>query len=152
MPDVEPTGSTHSTNGESRPGVAQTYRILIAVHPDAAERVHRILDGHDLRVVKSIDAAKASLDADEIDLIFLGARFDESRMFEFLEYARERHRTVPLAACILAPTTMRQATIDGLSHTAKLYGARVFVNLNESPDEPVENKRVRLMLEELAAP
>jgi hypothetical protein len=132
----------------------QSYRILIAVHPDAVERVERILEGHDLRIVKSIDAAKASLDAEKMDLIFVGARFDESRMFEFLEYLRRHvhHRNIPIAACILAPTTMAHATIVGLSHTAQLYGARAFINLNDFPDEPTENKRVRLMIEAVVTP
>jgi len=132
----------------------QTYRILIAIHPDAVERTQRILDGHNLRIVKSIDEGKVSLDADGADLIFVGARFDESRMFEFLEYVRlhERHRQIPVAACILVPTTMTHATVEGLSHTAKLYGARVFLNLNDFPDEPAQNKRVRLLIEAVLAP
>lgn len=132
----------------------QTYRILTAVHPDAVERVQRILDGHDLLIVKSIDAAKATLDGNKIDLIFVGARFDESRMFEFLEYLRlhERHRQIPVAACILVPTKMKHATVEGLSHTAKLYGARVFVNLNDFVDEPTQNNRVRMLVEAVLPP
>lgn len=119
----------------------QSYRILIAVHPDAVDRVRRILEGHDLREVKSVDEAKASLDADKFDLVFVGARFDESRMFEFLEYLRQhvRHRKIPVAACIVMPRTMAQTPVEGLSHTARLYGAREFINLNDFPDEPAEN-------------
>ena len=131
----------------------QSYRILVAVHPDAVDRVRRILGGHDLREVKTVDEAKASLVAEKVDFVFLGARFDESRMFEFLEYLRrhEQHRNIPVAACILAPTTMTQTTIEGLADTAKLYGAREFINLNDFADEPAENRRVRLLIETVLA-
>lgn len=44
------------------------------------------------------------------------------------------------------------ATITGISHTAKIYGASLFVNLNDFPDEPVANRRVRLIIEALVAP
>lgn len=101
-----------------------------------------------------MDAAQTSLDADGIELIFVGARFDESRMFDFLAYLREHalHRKIPIAAAIVIPTTMSANTITGLSHTAKIYGASLFVNLNDFPDEPAANRRVRLIIEALVAP
>ena len=130
------------------------YRILTAVHPDTVERISRILKGHDLRVVQTIEAARAALDADGIELIFVGARFDESRMFDFLAYLREHvhHRKIPIAAAIVVPTTMSTNTLTGLSHTAKIYGASLFVNLNDFSDDDVENRRVRLIIEALVAP
>lgn len=131
-----------------------TYRILTAVHPDTVERISRVLEGHDLRVVQTLETAKAALDRDAVDLVFVGARFDESRMFEFLDYLRKHvaHRRIPIAAAVVIPTTLTAETIAGLSHTSKLYGASLFVNLNDFPDEPESNARVRLIIEALVAP
>ena len=130
------------------------YRILTAVHPDTIERISRILDGHDLRIVQTLEAARAALDAGGIELIFVGARFDESRMFDLLDFLRRdvAHRQIPIAAAIVIPTSMAPSTITGISHTAKIYGASLFVNLNDFPDEPVPNRRVRLIIEALVAP
>ena len=111
----------------------QSYRILTAVHPDTAERISRILEGHDLVIVQTIAAAKSALEAGDIQIIFVGARFDESRMFEFLGFLRQhvQYCKIPIAAAIVIPTTMAPETIEGLAHTSKIYGASVFVNLND---------------------
>ena len=132
----------------------KTCRILTAVHPDTIDRISRILKGHDLVVVQTVEAAQAALANDGIDVIFVGARFDESRMFDFLDYLRQHvaHRQIPIAAGIVMPTRMDSATIKGLAHATKIYGASLFVNLNDFPDEPVSNHRVRLIIETLAAP
>lgn len=131
-----------------------TYRILTAVHPDTVERISRILKGHDLRIVQRMADAQAVLAEGDIDLIFVGARFDESRMFDFLDYLRRHvaHRGIPIAAAIVIPTSMTVDTITGLAHTTKIYGASVFVNLNDFPDDPVSNRRVRRIVETLVAP
>jgi hypothetical protein len=132
----------------------QTFQILTAVHPDTVERISRILDGHKLTIVQTIEAAKKALDGEALDLIFVGARFDESRMFDFLEFLREHaeHRSIPIAAAVLIPTKMTPDALKGMSHAVKIYGASLFVNLNDFPDEPVANNRVRLILETLCAP
>ena len=132
----------------------QTCHILTAVHPDTVERISRILEGHKLTIVQTIESAKRALDAGAIDLIFVGARFDESRMFDFLDFLRRDagHRRIPIAAAVVIPTKMTQEVLKGMSHAVKIYGATLFVNLNDFPDEPVENRRVRLILETLCAP
>ena len=109
----------------------ETCRILTAVHPDTVERISRILEGHELRIVQTIEAAKKALDADVIDLIFVGARFDESRMFDFLEFLRAHveHRKIPIAAAVVVPTKMTPDALKGMSHAVKIYGASLFVNL-----------------------
>jgi hypothetical protein len=132
----------------------KTFRILTAVHPDTVERISRILAGHDLVIVQTMTAAEAALDADPIDLIFVGARFDESRMFDFLDFLRGHveHRKIPIAAAVVIPTKMTPDALKGMSHAVKIYGASLFVNLNDFPDDSVSNNRVRLILETLCAP
>lgn len=131
-----------------------TFHILTAVHPDTAERISRILQGHNLTIVRNIRAATAALTTEKFDLIFVGARFDESKMFEFLEFLREDvdYRRIPIAAAVVVPTRMTSEALKGMSHAVKIYGASLFINLNDFPDEPASNYRVRLIFETLCAP
>ena len=131
-----------------------TTRILTAVAPDTVDRVRRILSGHDLRIVQNIEAAEAALEHDGFGLIFVGTRFDESRMFDLLEFIRQsvRHRRIPIVAGVIVQTAMSDETIKGLDHTTKIYGASVFVNLNDFPDDDVGNKRIRLIVDAALLP
>ncbi len=128
--------------------------ILTAVAPDTEERVRRILEGHDLRVVSHIPEATQALEAEAVDLIFVGARFDESRMFDLLGYVQThaRHRKIPIVAAIIAPTRMTEETVTGLAHATKVFGASIFINLNEFDDEGTQNARLRIVVDALIAP
>lgn len=57
--------------------------------PDTEERVRRILPHHELMLVNDMPSAKATLEADGVSLVLVGARFDESRMFDLLEFLRD---------------------------------------------------------------
>jgi hypothetical protein len=128
-------------------------RILTAVAPDTEERVRRILTGHDLLIVKDLAAGKAALEQ-AIKLIFVGARFDESRMFDFLDYIRKdvEHRKIPIVAAVVAVMHMSRETVRGLDYATKIFGATVFANLNDFPDDEIGNKRIRLIVEALLLP
>ena len=85
-------------------------RILTAVAPDTEERVRRILTGHELIFVNDIQAAEDALKGlERIKLIFVGARFDESRMFDLLEHIRKNveYKKIPVVAAIVGITTMK---------------------------------------------
>lgn len=128
-------------------------KILTAVAPDTEERVRRILSGHDLLFVHDLPAARAALDH-TVKLIFVGARFDESRMFDLLDYIRKdvEHRKIPIVAAIVAPTQMSGETVRGLAHATKIFGASVFVNLNDFGDDQLENSRIRIIVDALLLP
>lgn len=128
-------------------------KILTAVAPDAEERVRRILTGHALRFVQDLQAATAAVD-DTIQLIFVGAHFDESRMFDLLDYIRKHaeHRRIPIVAAIVAKKRMSAETVRGLAYATKIFGATVFVNLNDFEDDEIENSRVRIIVEALLLP
>lgn len=129
-------------------------RILTAVAPDTMERVRRILTGHELIFPDSLAQAVAALNDGGVQLIFIGARFDESRMFDFLEHIRSdaRHRNIPIVTAIVAPTGMSSATVSGLAHTTKIFGASVFVNFNDFSDDQTENTRLRIIVDALLLP
>lgn len=129
-------------------------RILCAVAPDTEERVRHILNGHELMFVNDLQAAESVLDQPGgIKLVFVGARFDESRMFDLLDYIRKNveQRKIPIAA-IVGVTTMHQSTVTGLAHTTKVFGASLFINLNDFADNDKENARLRLVVEALILP
>lgn len=129
-------------------------RILTAVAPDTIERVRRILSGHELIFPDSLAEAVAALNDGGVQLIFIGARFDESRMFDFLGHIRQdaRHRNIPIVTAIVAPTLMSSTTVSGLAHTTKIFGASVFVNFNDFADDKTENARIRIIVDALLLP
>ncbi len=129
-------------------------RILCAVAPDTEERVRQILTGHDLHFMSDLAAAAAALENDGIKLIFVGARFDDSRMFDLLDYIRKdaQHRKIPIVAAVVGATTMSEETVSGLAHTTKIFGASLFINLNDFADEETENTRLRLIVDALLLP
>ena len=107
-----------------------------------------------MRFVENLGAGKALREREGIKLILVGVRFDESRMFDFLDYIRHdaRHKKIPIVAAIIIPTDMSPETISGLAHTTKIFGASVFVNLNDFTDDNFDNTRIRLMIEALLLP
>lgn len=128
-------------------------RILTAVAPDTEERVRHILTGHELIFVNDLRAAEDALGGGlkSIKLIFVGARFDESRMFDLLEHIRKNveYRKIPVVAAIVGVTTMHSSTVAGLAHATRVFGASVFINLNDFADNDKENARLRLVVEAL---
>lgn len=133
---------------------SQVARILCAVAPDTEERVRRILPGHDLHFVRDLHAAEEALEKESIGLVLVGARFDESRMFDFLDYIQKsaKHKKIPIVAAVIGVTQMSKATVTGLEHATKIFGASVFINLNDFADDETENTRLRLMVNALLLP
>lgn len=130
-------------------------RILTAVAPDTEERVRRILTGHELIFVNDLQTAEDALEKlERFKLIFVGARFDESRMFDLLDYIRKNieHTKIPVVAAIVGVSTMHSSTVAGLAHATKVFGASVFINLNDFADNDKENARLRLVVEALVLP
>ena len=129
-------------------------KILCAVAPDTEERVRRILTGHDLHFARGIHAAEDVLKTQGVRLVVVGARFDESRMFDLLDYIRKNaeHKKIPIVAAIVGVTQMSRATVAGLEYATKIFGASVFLNLNDFADNETENTRLRLMMEALLMP
>lgn len=113
-----------------------------------------ILTGHEVLFVHGLADAQAAMENGRIELILVGARFDESRMFDLLEYLRRNagHRKIPIVAAIIAPTRMSKATVEGLAHTTKIFGASVFINLNDFSDDDTQNARLRIIVDALILP
>jgi hypothetical protein len=145
----------HGPKVAKRTSVAPSIRILTAVAPDTIERVRRVLAGHDLVIVTDLAGAERALIDHRLGLVFVGARFDDSRMFDLIELIRgevDRKKKIAIVAAIITPTTLSKEAIAGLSHSVKIFGASLFVNLNDFPDDAVGNARVRLIVDTVILP
>lgn len=91
---------------------------------------------------------------DGIGLVLVGARFDDSRMFDLLDYIRKSagHKKIPIVAAVVGVMQMSKATVSGLAYASKIFGASVFVNLNDFDDNETENTRLRLLVNALLLP
>jgi hypothetical protein len=107
-----------------------------------------------MHFVRDIDAAEAALKKDGIGLVLVGARFDESRMFDLLDYIRKKaeHKKIPIVAAVVGVTQMSRATVAGLEYATKIFGASVFLNLNDFADDETGNTRLRIIMEALVLP
>ena len=73
------------------------------------------------------------VEEERVQLIFVGARFDESRMFDLLDYIQKdaKHKKIPIVAAIIAVLSMSFETVRG---------------------NPAENARIRIIVDALLLP
>lgn len=123
--------------------------ILVAV--EDAERLRRILAGHELTLPASVEQAKAELEKREFALIVLGVHFDESRMFELLRLVRtyEANQLTPVVCMLTTTSRLSDVAIEGLDHAVKAMLANAFLNLRKFPDDAQGNARVRRIVDYL---
>jgi hypothetical protein len=72
-------------------------------------------------------------------------------LFEYLR-GNAVHKQIPIVAGIVGPTKLGEFAIAGLNHAVKIFGASVFVNLNDFPDDDVGNERLRVIVDALILP
>jgi hypothetical protein len=125
--------------------------ILIAAYPGAHDRAASVLSGHHLSFADTMAEAMAALEAQTFDLILIGARFDESRMFDLLRHLH----TVGVSAqtpivCfrgMISVPASEPATVEGLSLACGILGARAFYDFASYPSDEAGNAAVRRVLE-----
>jgi hypothetical protein len=61
-------------------------------------------------------------------------------------------KKIPIVAAIVTPTTLSQEAITGLSHAVKVFGATLFLNLIDFPDNAVGNARARVIVDTMLLP
>jgi hypothetical protein len=124
--------------------------ILLAVVPRADLRLRRILAGHPLRSVQTIDQATRALHEEEYALAIIGVYFDQSRMFELLSYTRASalNQATPVVCVLGVPSRFRELTLRGLERTVIAMSAQAFVNFNDFADDVAGNAALRGTLEQ----
>lgn len=136
-----------------RMGLAPRTRILIADVPEVAERLGRVLAGHDLAFVHTAAEAMALLKKrGDFGMVIVGVHFDESHMFALLSDIRThaRYKKVPVV-CVagLKSRLLSDIALEGLDHAVRAMQANGFLVLSRFPDDEKGNARIRRIIDHL---
>ena len=85
-------------------------RVLVADAAQGRERLSVSLAVHELTFARTLAEARAAVRAQTFDLLVVGARFDDSRMFDLLREVRAdaRHQDLRIV-CVVASGTLEIA-------------------------------------------
>ena len=131
---------------------APRSKVLLAVSPGGAARLRRVLDGHDVTLVRTRSEAWALLEKERFSMVILGVHFDESQMFSLLAdiRAHAKYRKVPVLCVLSAPSkVISDVAIEGLDHAVKAMMANGFLNLANIADSDAGNARIRRIIDYL---
>ena len=95
---------------------------------EAVRAIQRIV-GSDAEIVaaSSTDAALKRLDA-RVDLIVCNVRFDESRMFDFLQAVKSRAPAIPIVCCRVSTVELSESARHAIEMALETLGIRSFVD------------------------
>ena len=128
--------------------VTQSRRILVAVNNwSVRQLVSHALQSSDWDLIycDSVEEAKQLLHQ-HCDLIFCTLRFDSSRLFDLLQYAKAdpQIKPIPFVALKITDGVLSESTVKAVLKTAQLSGADKCVNLaqwrQQLGDEPAYEK------------
>jgi CheY-like chemotaxis protein len=109
----------------------KSTQVLAACPPFALPALQRILGGYTKLVpATSLDEARRILESNTaIAMIVCGVHFDESRMYELLEYARQAYPQVPFVCVRVLNTELPKISREALRIAAESSGATAFIDL-----------------------
>src|SRR5690349_10745568 len=105
-------------------------RVLVACPPFAFPTVERALGAHaDLMYVNRLMTARAELLAhDDISMVVCGVQFDESRMFDLLQFVRRERSDVPFVCIRVLDEGDSRMASDAIATAVKALGGVGFVD------------------------
>ena len=109
-------------------------RVLVAGTTDAIEvLIEALQDAADVLAAHSVKEALAQLDAAEFDTIACNVRFDESRMFEFLQAVMERKPalTTRIVSFRVERGTLKPSTRSAIRNALEALGVERFIDLSQ---------------------
>jgi len=116
---------------EEQPVPAKKPRVLLAARPVAREPFRQAL-GSDVEVVEAetLEQAVAELSADEPpDLVCCTVYFDDSRMFDLVQYVREKFAHIPIVCARALPKDLAKISMQALKIASDAMGAAAFIDL-----------------------
>lgn len=130
---------------------SQKQRILVASTPDGQHRAQQALSQkYDLQFVSTVREAESLLTDyghGAFDLIICGIHFDDSRIFELLEFVRHTDDFDNLPFLVIQAQHGDMSVMASVKSTAQTLGACGFVELqNLQPAEA--NKRLKEAVKE----
>jgi len=110
-----------------------TARVLVADVPDTDAKIRECLPGRDLVFVRTLGDAIRALRADGFKLVIIGMHFDESRMFELLQYVKAlpEYREVPVICVQCMEVALADAVLKNMDDAVKALGGTAFVDLRD---------------------
>ena len=107
-------------------------RVLVAGTADAVEAVMAaVRDAADIVPAYSVKEALAELERASFDTIACNMRFDESRMFEFLQAVMERDLAVRIVAFRIGRTLMSRSSRNAIRNALEALGVERFVDYSQ---------------------
>jgi hypothetical protein len=125
--------------------------IVIAATPSVAERLARVLSGHQLTVAKSAEDIMSLLSQKRYGMVILSVHFDESQMFSLLGDIRGHgvYRKIPILCVLGERGRLSEVAVEGLDHAVKAMTANGFLDLHRFPDDNGGNARIRRIVDYL---
>ena len=107
-------------------------RLLCAVTDLGYVHVRRALvDDYDLVPAFSMLQARAAVKSADLDAILCSIHFDESRMFELLQFARQSAPEVPFVCCRMLQSPFNGDVVSGIAQSATAQGAIGFIDYRD---------------------
>ncbi len=107
--------------------------VLCAAVPELDERLRDCLPEHELTFVRTMHQAVAALRRDGFRLVVIDLNFDESRMFELLQYLRAlpKYGDVPVICIYGDHLNLSDALIRNIDVAVKALGGMAFLDLRD---------------------
>lgn len=109
-------------------------RILVAVASDSVELVRELLgDAYSLCWAKTVSQAQSILSQGPVDLIVCGARFDDSRLLDLLQYCKadKALASIPFLGMRVRRGKLPLETLRDLVLASSALGAAGFVDFEQ---------------------
>ena len=107
-------------------------KILVAASPEPSAIVQRILAHHELSCATTMAQAEQFLRQRDFDLIICTIVFDESRMFDFLRFAKSKPewQRIPFVCARVRGHILRSpAAVKAAAVTCQQLGAEAFLDI-----------------------
>ena len=129
-------------------------QVLAGVLSGTDARLRHVLEGHEVRFVRTMAEAIAGLEDRRPDFVIVGMRFDESRMFDLLRYVRSqaRYRALPVVCLRVNANMLAGLTVAGVKLAARELGADLFLDFQAFPDDPAGNAAIRSAIDAVIRP
>ena len=124
--------------------------ILVAAHPAGTVRLQKVLAGHELTFVETVEQAKQALARRAFSCVVLGVQFDESRVLRLLDELRSQRRlTAPVVCVVGIKGRLSHIAIGAFDQAARALGANAVLDMTDFPDDQQGNARLRGVIDRL---
>lgn len=107
--------------------------MLAAAGPELDARIRECLPGHEIIFVRTMFEAIAALRHDGFQLLVIELNFDESRMFEPLQYVRAlpKYREARVVCVYGDHLNLSHALVRNINVAVKALGGEAFLDLRD---------------------